>query len=184
MIRRNLIFLIGYRGAGKTTVARLLAQKLGGAWLDADAVLEERAGKSIRQIFADDGETVFRDLESAILRELSGLENHVIATGGGVVLREENRACLKNGIVAWLKAPAEVLWQRMQQDATTSERRPNLAQGGLAEIEAMLRVREPLYEACSDLTFDVGARTAGDLAELIWSAILSPEGPAENSLAL
>lgn len=167
MSKRNLIFLIGYRGSGKTTVARLLAEKLGWKWLDADAVLEERAGKSIRQIFADDGETAFRDLESAVLRELCTLEQHVIATGGGVVLREENRACLKHGAVIWLKAPADILWQRMQNDATTRERRPDLAQGGLAEIEEMLRVRERLYDKCQTLTVDVGSRTAEEAVEEI-----------------
>ena len=65
------IFLIGYRGTGKTSVARALAAKLGMPWIDADAVLEERAGKSIRQIFADEGEAHFRDLESAVLGELA-----------------------------------------------------------------------------------------------------------------
>lgn len=183
-MKRRLIFLIGYRGAGKTTVARLLAEKFGWSWLDADAVLEERAGKSIRQIFADDGEAAFRDLESAILGELCTLENHVFATGGGVVLREENRVCLKQGVVVWLRASADVLWQRMQQDITTAERRPNLGQGGLAEIEELLRAREPLYEACSDVTVDVEKRAAGDAADAIRSAILSPVGTAENSPAL
>jgi shikimate kinase len=153
-VKRPLLFLIGYRGTGKSTTARLLADKLRWSWLDADALLEERAGRTIRQVFADEGETSFRDQESAILRELGQLDEHVIATGGGVILREENRACLKNGTVVWLHAPAGVLWQRLQDDAATSERRPNLAQGGLAEIEELLRVRTPLYEACCDFAVD------------------------------
>src|SRR5436190_11808298 len=131
----RLILLIGNRGAGKPTVARLVAERLGWAWIDADALLEERAGRTIRQIFATDGENAFRDLESALLDELCRLQDHVIAAGGGVILRQENRARLKAGTVVWLKAPADVLWQRLQGDATTAERRPNLAQGGLAEIE-------------------------------------------------
>ena len=164
---RRLLFLIGYRGVGKTEVARVLAPMLGWAWLDADAVLEERAGESIRQIFAAEGETGFRSKEAALLRELCGLQHHVIATGGGVILREENRAALKGGAVVWLRAPADVLWQRMQADATTSERRPNLAQGGLAEIEELLRVREPLYQACQDLTVDASEQAPEQIAETI-----------------
>jgi shikimate kinase len=161
------MFLIGYRGAGKTEVARVLAPMLGSAWLDADAVLEERAGQSIRQIFATEGEAGFRVREAALLQELCGLQDHVIATGGGIILREENRAALKRGAVVWLRAPADVLWQRMQEDVTTSERRPNLAQGGLAEIDEMLRVREPLYQACQEFTVDASAQTPTQVAEAI-----------------
>jgi shikimate kinase len=150
MSNRSLLFLIGARGTGKTTTAEHLAARLGWAWCDADVLLEQRAGKTIRQIFADDGETAFRDHESALLRELATWQNHVIATGGGLVLRPENRALLKHGIVVWLRAAADVLWQRLQQDAAGAARRPNLAQGGLVEIEAVLATRTALYEACAD----------------------------------
>lgn len=167
MTHSRLLFLIGYRGAGKTTVARLVAANLGWAWIDADALLEERAGRTIRQIFADEGEPTFRDRESAILEELSQRKNHVIATGGGVILREANRLFLKQGTVIWLKAPADVLWQRLQTDATTAERRPALAQGGLAEIEELLRVRTPLYESCQDFTVDAAKLTPGEIADAI-----------------
>jgi shikimate kinase len=166
-VNRRLLFLIGYRGTGKTTIARLLADKLGWAWLDADAVLEERYGQTIRQIFAAEGEAGFRNKETAILRELSAKQDHVIATGGGVILRAENRELLKQGSVVWLKAPADVLWQRMQQDAATLERRPDLAQGGLAEVEELLRVRTPHYEACQDFTVDTAERTPEQVANVI-----------------
>ena len=85
------LFLIGYRGAGKTTVARLVADELGWAWCDADQVLESRFDKTIRQIFADEGEGGFRDKESLVLEELCGRDQLVIATGGGVILCPENR---------------------------------------------------------------------------------------------
>ena len=89
--------LIGYRGAGKTTIAARLAERLGWAWLDADDELEERAGRTIADIFAADGETAFRDLEAEIAAELSGRADVVLAWGGGVVLREENRRCIRAG---------------------------------------------------------------------------------------
>ncbi|HZZ80775.1 MAG TPA: shikimate kinase [Gemmataceae bacterium] len=164
---RRLLFLIGYRGAGKTEVARLLAPLLGWQWIDADAVLEERFGKSIRQIFAEEGEPSFRNKEAAILQELSQLQDHVVATGGGVVLRPDNRAALQRGHVVWLQAPSDVLWQRMRSDASTAERRPNLAQGGIAEIEAMLSVRTPLYEECQDLIVDTSKGNPALAAEVI-----------------
>src|SRR5215472_14699306 len=86
--RRPVIFLVGYRGTGKTTVARLLAEKLGWKWVDADEALEKKHGQTIREIFEAAGEAGFRDREESLFEDLCRLENHVIATGGGVVLRE------------------------------------------------------------------------------------------------
>ena len=164
----SLLFLIGYRGSGKTTVARLLAEQLGWRWCDADAALETRHGRSIRQIFAEEGEAGFRDKEDAILADLCKLERHVIATGGGIVLRPENRQRLAQaGRVVWLTADASTLWQRLQEDATTPERRPTLSVGGLAEIEEMLRVREPLYRSCAHQVVDTRQRSAAEVAALV-----------------
>jgi len=163
----QLLFLIGYRGTGKTATARLLAEKMGWRWLDADALLEERDGRSIRDIFAAEGEKFFRDRESAILQELAGLDQYVVATGGGIILRSENRERLKQGTVVWLQATSDVLWQRLQADAATAQRRPNLAQGGLAEIEELLHVRTPLYEACQDFTVDTSRLAADEVAQRI-----------------
>lgn len=148
------IFLVGYRGSGKTTVAAALAKELAWKWLDADAELERRQKKTIKEIFAEQGEGPFRDYESTVLADLARFDRHVLALGGGVVLREENRNVLKSrGKVVWLRAPAEVLWDRIQADATTAERRPNLtAQGGIAEIRTLLAAREPIYTAVADVT--------------------------------
>src|SRR6516225_8209056 len=85
------IFLIGYRGTGKTTVAQILAERLGWSWTDADAVLEARHARNIRAIFAEEGESGFREKESAILDEIVRLDRQVIATGGGIILKPENR---------------------------------------------------------------------------------------------
>src|SRR5262245_9247282 len=107
------IFLTGLRGSGKTTVGRALAERTGVAFRDADAELEARSGRSIREVITTDGETAFRDLEERTLIELIALGSAVIATGGGVVLRETNRARMKaTGKVIWLTADADILWQR------------------------------------------------------------------------
>jgi shikimate kinase len=161
------IFLIGARGSGKTTVARLLAGRLGWSWADADEQLERRAGRTIRAMFADEGQGRFRDLESQVLLELARLEGHVIATGGGVVLREANRAILRQGFVVWLTADHETLWRRMQGDSTTVERRPNLTVGGAAEVAEVLHQREPLYRSCADLVI----ATAGRAPEQVTAGI-------------
>lgn len=158
------IYLIGYRGVGKTTVAQILSQKLNRSWCDADALLEEKASKTIRQIFAEEGEGGFRDRESAVLRELAVRNDLIVATGGGVILREENRSLLKQGIVVWLTASTETIWSRLSKDSTTQERRPNLSRGGIEEIEELLRSRVPLYQACADFKIDADARSSDEIA--------------------
>ena len=162
------LFLIGYRGSGKTTVARLLAERLGWNWLDADVVLEARYGRTIRQIFAEEGEAGFRDKEEVLLAELCQLPDHVIATGGGIILRQANRERLRQaGRVVWLTADPATLWQRSQGDPTTAERRPALTSGGLTEIEQVLRHREPLYRACADWVVSTVNQSPEDVAAWI-----------------
>lgn len=163
----SLLFLIGYRGSGKTSVAGATAQRLGWDWCDADALLEERAGCDIRTLFAQEGEPAFRRREHAVLRDLAEKSRLVVATGGGVVLLEENRPLLRRGRVVWLRAAPEILQQRLQQDATTARRRPNLAQGGLEEIRELLQARTPLYEATADLILDTDQRIPEEIAEEI-----------------
>jgi shikimate kinase len=143
----NLLFLVGYRGTGKSAVGRALAARLGWPFLDADERLEAAAGRSIADVFATEGEAGFRDREAAVLAEVCRLTNHVVATGGGGVLRPANRELLKaSGFVAWLTAPAETIWERLQSDPTSAGRRPNLtAVGGLEEVRQLLAVREQLY---------------------------------------
>jgi shikimate kinase len=162
------IVLIGLRGTGKTTVGRLLAEKLSLPFCDADVELEARAGKSIREIFETDGEAHFRDLESEILQELLQRGSAVVAAGGGVVLRETNRQCLRAAQrVIWLTADADTLWQRLQSDDATWARRPNLIAGGRTEIEELLRQRESLYRACADLNVNTAGRSPGEIVDEI-----------------
>jgi shikimate kinase len=159
------VHLVGYRATGKSAVAQLLALRLGWDWIDADVELELRAGKSIAAIFADDGESAFRDLESAMLAELIRHDRRVLATGGGIVLRAENRELLRSGaVVVWLKARAETILRRLSEDWTTVSRRPNLTSGGLAEIREMLGQRTPLYRQCADLEVDTDEKTLSEVA--------------------
>jgi shikimate kinase len=172
---KPLLFLIGYRGSGKTTVGQMLASRMGWAFVDADTVLEERAGKTIREIFADEGEAGFRDRESATLADLSARSQTVIATGGGVILREQNRTLLRDrGCVVWLSADATTLWSRIQADATTGARRPALSSGGLEEVEQMLAVREPLYRSIADVEIAVGGLSPEQAADAILARWISP----------
>jgi len=170
------LFLIGFRGTGKSTVARLLAQALGWDSLDADAELEARCGRSIRAVFAEEGEAGFRDREAAVLADLCGRDRVVVATGGGVVLRTANRERLRTGTVVWLTADADTLCRRLAADPATAERRPALAGGSAAcdraEVEQLLHQREPLYRACANLTVDTTGRTPEEVATAIlrcWS---------------
>ncbi len=175
------LFLIGYRGTGKSTVGRLIAAALGWEFLDADDRIEGLAGKSVADIFATEGEAGFRDLESAVLAELCQQDQRVIATGGGVVQRPFNRELLSTaGYVAWLTASPETIWQRMQSDPATTARRPNLTTGGLDEVVNLLAVREPLYRQVAHGTFPTEGQPATAVADAVlaaWRPLMSPSAP-------
>jgi shikimate kinase len=163
------LFLIGYRGTGKTSVARPLALRLGWDWVDADVEIELRAGKSIASIFADDGEPAFRDLEAQVLADLAKRDKLVVACGGGVVLRPENRDILKRGgQVVWLQAAVETIVERLAADVSTSARRPSLTRLGQAdEVRHLLEEREPLYRECADVAIVTQGRDPSEIAEII-----------------
>jgi len=166
------LYLIGYRGTGKTTVGQRVAERLRCTFVDADVLLEHRAGKSIAEIFAIEGEPGFRDREAAVLAFLSQQPQHVIATGGGVILRPSNREILRTtGFVAWLDAKPETIWQRMVTDPTTAGRRPNLtARGGPDEVRELLKSREPLYRETANLHLDTDIASPESLADRILDA--------------
>jgi shikimate kinase len=163
-----MIFLIGYRGTGKSTVARLLGARLGWDWRDADAVLEAKFGRSIADIFQMDGEAEFREMEAAVLVELCKLSCVVIATGGGIVLGEKNRELMRRtGRVVWLTADHDTIWNRMQADAAEGRSRPALTIGGRAEIDELLAAREPLYRECAEFSVETTERTPAEVADEI-----------------
>ncbi len=151
------VTLIGYRGVGKTSVASGLALRLGCNWCDCDIELERRVGRPIGDLITQDGEAAFRDAEQALLQDLLRNTDGVLATGGGVILREANReqllACGKP--VVWLRADATTIRRRLAADPTTATRRPGLTTANpLDEVATVLAAREPLYEQVADVAFD------------------------------
>jgi shikimate kinase len=166
------IFLIGYRGTGKTAVARILAEKLRWDWADSDQLVESRAGLTIRQIFEREGEGGFREREAAVLDELCRRQKHVIATGGGIILREDNRQKLRSaGRVVWLTADAQTIWRRLQEDPATLNQRPALTVGGMTEVEELLKAREPLYRDCAELTVSTEGCSPEEIVQDILDAL-------------
>ena len=171
------IALIGYRGTGKTTIAQLVALRLGYDWVDADVEIELAVGTSIAELFAESGEERFREVESLVVTKLCRRQCTVLALGGGAVLREENRQRLADcGAVVWLKASAATIESRLADDPTTVGRRPNLTNhGGRTEIEALVQEREPIYRSCATLEVDTEDRAPADIADEIVAA-LTPAG--------
>ncbi len=112
------IFLIGFMGAGKTTVGKSLAEKLRFELIDTDRSIEIEQGKAISEIFEIDGESAFRDLEVQQLKKLKNSENSVVSTGGGIILRSENRKILKETFSIYLKADFENIFKRIEEDKT------------------------------------------------------------------
>ena len=149
---RNIqnIALIGFMGTGKSSVGRLVADQLQFKFLDTDELIEQRAGKSIAQIFEQDGEVAFRKLEQEILREISALKQVVISTGGGLGANEANVASLKeHALVVCLWAPPQIVWQRVQNQS----HRPLLKTSDpQAKIRELLAQREPIYRQADILT--------------------------------
>ncbi|MCK5307236.1 MAG: shikimate kinase [Zetaproteobacteria bacterium] len=145
--------LIGLMGSGKSSIGRRLAKHFGIAMIDLDNYIVEKAGRTVPEIFAEQGEEGFRDIESEALREVLS-QRAVIATGGGVILREENRALLKcHPPVIWLKASPEFLAKRIDGDSN----RPLIAAGEtLKKLQQLVEIRYPLYEQCADFTLPRG----------------------------
>ncbi len=161
----NLI-LIGYRATGKTTLARLLSKRIGWEWIDADVEIERRAGKSIKQIFDQQGEPAFRDLEAEVIAELCRRQRLILAVGGGAPMRPQSRQIMhQTGKIVWLEAGPHTILARMTADDTTAGRRPNLTEKGpLEEIIALLAEREPVYRELAHLVVDTEGKSPGELA--------------------
>jgi shikimate kinase len=164
----NLI-LIGYRGSGKSTIGTLLAKRLGWRFTDLDEVIAERAGRSIAEIFAEEGEAGFRSRERDACKSLRRNKHSVVALGGGTLEDPENRALIRRaGKVVWLRAPAIVLWSRIKADPQSAAARPNLTPiGGLPEVEAKLAEREPHYRNAAHHSVDTMSATPKEIVDTV-----------------
>ncbi len=153
----NLI-LVGMMGSGKTTMGRTLSKHLGKTFVDSDEEIQKRTGVMIPHIFDIEGEAGFRQRESGVIRDLAGRDNMVLATGGGAVLAEQNRAMLQqNGIVVYLKANVHDLWQRTRHDRN----RPLLqTPDPHAKLTELFRQRDPLYRQVADIVVQSGKQSA------------------------
>lgn len=160
------LYLVGYRGPGKSTIGRLLAARLGRPLVDTDDAIESTAGMSIREIFAAEGETGFRDREQRAIAEVANEPSSlVVALGGGAILRETNQALIQqSGRVVWLQGSPSALYARIQADESSTARRPRLSQlSGYDEIVEVLAKREPIYRKLAELTIYTDRRTPDDI---------------------
>ncbi len=148
------IILVGPMGSGKTTIGRQLAKQLNMSFFDSDHEIEAKTGANIPLIFELEGEQGFRKRETAMLDELSQKNNTVLATGGGAVLALENRKMLRQrGIIIYLSATMEQLWERTRMD----KNRPLLqTENPREKIAALLEQRDPLYKEIADIIIDTG----------------------------
>ena len=160
------IALIGFMGAGKTAVGRLLSKRLGKELVELDSLIEQKAGKSIPDIFSQGGEVAFRQLEIEVIGEVAGNSNQVIACGGGVVLNQINVDRLKEGaVVVYLTASPEVILQRVSEDSSV---RPLLENKNKEKtIRELLASRKSLYERAADIELDTSEIDIETVAEQV-----------------
>lgn len=160
----NLV-LVGFMGSGKSSIGRLVAGRLGFQFFDTDAVIVKRAQMEISEIFQRDGEEAFRAMETAAIESLLPLRRCVIATGGGAVLRERNRALLRElGFVVLLTASEEVIFERVSRNT----RRPLLQTPNPREtVSRLLAERQPCYAAAAHWTLDTSHLSHAQAAEAV-----------------
>jgi len=175
---RSNIYLVGMMGAGKTTLGKALAHRMGHEFLDTDRLLVERTGVPVATIFEIEGEAGFRRRESGVLAEVARREGCVVATGGGIVLSEDNRRAMReSGTVVYLRARLENLWERTRHDTT----RPLLATANpRATLESLLEEREPLYREAAHVVVDTGSQSSSTLVNRVLSALRERE-PGEGT---
>jgi shikimate kinase len=179
-LQNTNLYLIGMMGAGKSSTGTALAQALGYQFFDTDLVLEAAAGQTIAEIFAQQGEAAFRQLESEVLAQLSAYQRLVIATGGGLVTQRQNWSYLHHGIVVWLDVPLSVLQQRLAGDL----HRPLLqTQDWQTTLATLLAQRQPLY-AQADVRVPVEADEAVEAVVARTLALVDQRIRPEDNSAL
>lgn len=161
MPRKSSLILIGYRGTGKSSVARGVAERCDVEWYDSDTAVHECAGVSIATIFEKYGEGAFRDLEEVVIADLLQMPSCVFATGGGAILRETTRARLrKAGTVVWLTATPATIFERITTDPHSATTRPPLTTlAAVDEITSVLETRRQLYEQTAHVSVATDHKT-------------------------
>ena len=167
------LFLIGYRCSGKTTIGKSVAETIEWSFVDADQMLVEECGKQIKDIVDTEGWQSFRHRERSLLKQICKKKRQVVATGGGVVLDEDNvRTMHASGIIIGLGATAETIRKRMLQDINTANFRPALTDKGLVEeIKDMLSKRNPCYESASDFFIHTDSLPVDEITQTIMQKI-------------
>ena len=169
------LYLVGMMGSGKSSVGRILARQLGYRWLDADQVLEAAAGRTIPTLFAQEGEEGFRAMETAVLRQMGQWHSCVVSTGGGVVIRPANWGIMRQGVVVWLAAAADLLLKRLRQDPTP---RPLLQCPDPARrLTELLAARESLYAQADVRIVQTGTMTSEAVAAAVVEALTTSLRP-------
>ncbi|MGB3298028.1 MAG: shikimate kinase [Phormidesmis sp.] len=162
-LKKTNLYLIGMMGAGKTTIGRRLANRLGYGFLDTDKLIEQALGKPVSNIFADEGEAAFRQLESDVLAQVSAYTSQVVATGGGIVTQPMNWGYLRHGVVIWLDVPIPVLVSRLSGDTS----RPLLKEGDLTtKLEDLFSDRHQMY-ALADIQIAYEGRSVGKTCDRV-----------------
>lgn len=175
-MRKNHIFLIGFMGSGKSTVAKYLSGTYKMQQIEMDAQIEEDEGRSIASIFENEGEAYFRTLETALLKSLDPKETFVVSCGGGAAVKEENvREMKKKGRIVLLLAKPETVYERVKN----SHNRP-LLEGNMniSYIKKLMEKRQALYESAADLQVKTDGRTAEAIGEEIIKRIRKEEETA------
>jgi shikimate kinase len=167
------IILIGYRCTGKSSVGRQLAERLNLPFYDTDKMIVDRIGKTIKALVAEKGWEAFRQEEKKVIREISFLENAVIALGGGAILDPENRGMINGkGWVVWLIAGLDTILKRMLSDPLNTDNRPSLSDKGWQdEIQDTLDQRTPLYQQLADFEVNTEAKSVEAITEEILKGI-------------
>lgn len=169
------IALIGFMGVGKTAVGKALAEKLGKRFVELDALIEQKAGKSIPELFQQDGEVAFRELEIEVTKEVSTNKNLVIACGGGLVLNKINIDRLRNeSTIVYLTASPGVILRRILGDG--GERPLLNTPDKASEIRGLLKFRKPFYEQAADIKIDTSKLDIDSLVEQIIVKLKEDEG--------
>jgi len=167
------IVLIGFRGTGKSTVGKHLANRLERDFIDSDKYVEDSTGKTIKHIFEEVGEEGFRKIEADVIAKLSGMDNKIVAVGGGAILKKDNVSNLKdNGFLVLLEATPEIIHNRITQDEKTTQQRPSLTdKKPLDEIKHLLEQRERPYKNAADYTINTSYVTCEDIVNEIITTI-------------